>query len=63
MMSASAPAGSANRNIGRFAATCTRLTLNGSASRPVISQPVAALYIQVPMFDTTVAVHTTENVP
>jgi hypothetical protein len=31
----------------------------GSAVRLVISQPEPALYIQVPMFETSVAVHST----
>ena len=43
-------------------AACTKDTMSGSGLRPVISQPEAALYIQLPMFDTTVAVHSTENV-
>jgi hypothetical protein len=55
MMSASAPAGSANRNIGKLAAACTRDTIKGSESRLVINQPAAALYIQPPMLATTVA--------
>ena len=62
MMSASAPAGRANRNIGKVVATCTIDTMNGSGLRLVISQPAAALYIQLPMFATTVAVHSTVNV-
>ena len=60
-MSAIAPAGNANRNIGRVVATWTIDTMNGSGLRLVISQPDAALYIQLPMFETTVAVHSTEN--
>lgn len=56
-MSASTPAGSAKRNMGRLDATWISDTVIGLASRPVISQPDAALYIQVPMFETTVAVH------
>jgi hypothetical protein len=31
----------------------------GSAERLVISQPEPALYIQVPMFETSVAIHIT----
>jgi hypothetical protein len=61
-MSASAPAGSANKNIGRLVATWTSETINGSALRVVISQPAAALYIQVPMFEITVAIHSTVNI-
>src|SRR3977135_1232516 len=61
-MSAKAPAGSANKNIGKVDATCTIDTMNGSGLRLVISHPDAALYIQLPMFAMTVAVHSTENV-
>src|SRR5271169_1133222 len=61
-MSASAPAGIANRNIGRLLATCTMETMNGSGLRLVMSQPEATLYIQPPMFETTVAVQITANV-
>src|SRR5208337_4375226 len=60
-MSASAPAGIANKNIGRLFATCTMETMNGSGSRLVMSQPLATLYIQPPMFDTTVAIQITVN--
>jgi hypothetical protein len=37
-------------------------TINGYELRLVISQPDAALYIQPPMFEITVAVHITANV-
>jgi len=60
-VSASAPAGSANRNIGRLFATCTSETINGSALSDVISQPDAAVYIHVPMFAATVAAQITAN--
>src|SRR5258705_4847908 len=62
MMSASAPAGSANTNTGRLAATWTSDTMSGSGLRPVISQPEAAVYIQVPIFAATVAAHSTVKV-
>jgi hypothetical protein len=58
-ISASAPAGTANRNIGRVVATWTMETTSGCGSRLVISQPDAALYIQLPMLATTVATHST----
>src|SRR6476660_3689299 len=61
-VSASAPAGSANRNIVRLLATGTRETVSGSASRLVISHPDAALYIQVPTLATAVASQPTVNV-
>src|SRR5262245_21987852 len=60
-MSASAPAGMANRNMGKVVATWTSDTTSGCGSRLVISQPEAALYIQVPILATTVAVHSTVN--
>jgi hypothetical protein len=60
-MSTSAPAGIANRNIGRLFATCTIETVSGFGLRLVMSQPDATLYIQVPTFDTTVAAHITAN--
>src|SRR5437879_6306007 len=58
-MSASAPAGMATRKIGSVVATCTSETMNGSGLRLVISQPDAALYIQPPTFEITVAAQTT----
>jgi hypothetical protein len=61
-MSAKAPAGSANKNIGKVVATCTIDTMSGSGLRLVISHPEAALYIQLPMLAMTVAVQSTENV-
>src|SRR3954470_9585337 len=54
-MSARAPAGSANRKIGSVVATWTIETINGSGLRSVISQPDAALYIQPPILEMTVA--------
>src|ERR1700684_2771578 len=56
-MSAKAPAGIANRNIGSVVATCTRATSTGLGFSPVINHAAAALYIQDPTFETTVAVH------
>ena len=61
-MSTSAPAGIANRNIGRLLATCTSDTNKGSASSVVISQPQATLYIQPPTLETTVATQMTANI-
>ena len=43
-------------------ATWTSETMNGSESRPVISQPAAAFCIQVPIFETTVASQSTVKV-
>ncbi len=60
-MSASAPAGIATRNMGSVVATCTSDTMSGSGLRLVISQPEAALYIQLPTFAMTVAVQITAN--
>jgi hypothetical protein len=61
MTSASAPAGTAPRNIGRVAATCTNDTTRGDGSRLVISQPEAALDIQPPILEITVTVQRTVN--
>jgi hypothetical protein len=58
-MSASAPAGIANRQIGSVLAAATRATIKGSGLRLVISQPLAALYIQPPTLETSVAVQIT----
>ena len=60
-MSASAPAGIASRQTGRVAAACTNETIKGSGLRLVMSQPEAALYIQLPTLETSVAVHITAN--
>src|SRR6516162_7526943 len=58
-MSASAPAGIANREIGRLLAACTSATINASGLSEVINQPDAALYIQPPTLETSVAVQRT----
>src|SRR5271154_3053219 len=60
-MSVSAPAGIANKNIGRLLATCTMETMKGSGSRLVMSQADATLYIQPPMLETTVAIQINAN--
>src|SRR5579863_6850286 len=60
-MSAIAPAASANMNIGRLLATWTSDTSSASPWRLTISQPLAALYIQLPIFETTVAIQMTAN--
>ena len=60
-ISASAPAGSANRQIGKVLAACTSATISGSGLSVVINQPDAALYIQPPTLDTNVAVQITAN--
>ena len=60
-ISASAPAGMANKQIGNVLAACTSATINGSGLRLVMSQPDAALYIQSPILDTSVAVQITAN--
>jgi len=57
MISASAPAGTANRNSGRAFAAWTRDTVKGLASRLIINQLEEALNIQPPTFETTVATH------
>ena len=58
-MSANAPAGRLNRNMGKVVATWTRATSKGFGLRLVISQPAAALCIQLPILDRTVASQST----
>ncbi len=60
-MSAIAPAGSASRHIGRMVAACTRLTVNGSGDRVVISQPAPVFCSQTPNELTTKASHIWRN--
>ena len=63
MMSASAPAGRLNMNMGRVVAAWTRATSNGSGRRVVISHPAAAFCIQLPMLETTVAAQSIAKIP
>jgi len=51
----------ADTQMGKEPAACTSATAKGSRLRPVISQPDAALYIQPPTLETTVAVQITAN--
>ena len=55
-ISASAPDGIANKNIGKLEATCTRETITGDESSEVMSHADVELYIQPPIFETRVAV-------
>src|ERR1700729_1243613 len=57
----SAPASRSNRKIGKVLAACTSATISGSGLSVVINQPDAALYIQPPTLDTSVAVQITAN--
>ena len=61
--SASAPAGSANRKTGSVVAAWTSATMAGEGASDVISQPAATSCIQVPMLETTVAVHSIAKTP
>src|ERR1700751_3898611 len=61
-MSANAPAGRLNRNMGKVVAAWTRATSNGSGRRLVISHAAAAFCIQLPMLETTVAVQSTAKI-
>jgi hypothetical protein len=56
-MSASAPAGSAVRNTGSVTADWTNATCAGDPPSVPISQTAPTFCIQVPMFDTSCAVH------
>ena len=62
MISAMAPAGSANNTTGSVVAACTAATMFGVGSNVVISQPAPTSCIHVPMLDNTVAHHRTANV-
>jgi hypothetical protein len=61
-MSANAPAGNENRNIGNIIAACTIATIAGDGASVVISHPAAKSCIQVPMLEMSVAVHSTAKV-
>lgn len=58
-MSASAPAGSQSRKIGKVVATCTIATAVAEADMVVISQPAPTSRIQVPMLPRREATHST----
>src|SRR5882672_2484550 len=60
-MSAIAPAGNASSITGRVPAAETSATIAGEGASVVISQPAPTSFIQVPMFDTSVASHTARN--
>src|SRR5437870_2149851 len=57
MMSASAPAGSASSISGKLSAASINATSAGDVDSDVISQPAPTSCIQVPMFETIVAIH------
>src|ERR1700688_2652423 len=56
-MSSSAPAGSASSMIGMLSAASTSATIDGEDESEVISQPAPTSCIQVPTFETIVAIH------
>src|SRR5277367_5547645 len=60
-ISASTPAGTVHRNIGRVLATCTSETALGSGFRLVISQAEAVSEIASPVNEQVVATHITAN--
>lgn len=55
--SAIAPAGSIKKKLGKNKAVCTRETRSGSLDIVAISQPAPTSCIQVPMFETILAIH------
>ncbi len=55
--SPSAPAGRANRKIGKAVAACTIDTMEGEEVSSVITQPEVTLNIHVPILEISVAVH------
>src|ERR1700730_1201713 len=62
-MSAIAPAGSASSITGRLSAASTSATIDGDEESEVISHPAPTSCIQVPMFDTMVAIHRPRKSP
>src|SRR3989442_9160777 len=62
-MSAIAPAGSASSITGRVSAASTSATIDGDDESEVINQPAPTSCIQVPMFETIVAIHRLRNSP
>src|ERR1700688_3904170 len=60
-MSASAPAGSASSISGKLSAASTSATIDGEDESEVISQPAPTSCIQVPTFETIVAIHRLRN--
>ena len=55
-MSASAPAGNASNITGMLSAASTSATIDGDDESEVINQPAPTSCIQVPMFETIVAI-------
>src|SRR5258706_12953192 len=62
-MSATAPAGSASSITGRLSAASTSATIEGDEESEVISHPAPTSCIQLPMFDTMVAIHNPRKSP
>src|SRR6266850_2537463 len=60
-ISATAPAGSPTRKTGRLVALCTRATINGDGESEVIVHAAPTFCIQVPMLDTSEAIHSARN--
>src|SRR5438093_3198940 len=56
-MSATAPAGNASSIIGMLSAASTSATIDGEDESEVINQPAPTSCIQVPTFETIVAIH------
>ncbi len=59
--SPAAPAGTPSRNTGRLVAVWTRATSSADGASSVINQAAPTFCIQVPMFDTTDAIHSQRN--
>src|SRR5947199_1500933 len=62
-ISAIAPAGSASSITGRLSAASTSATIDGDDESEVINQPAPTSCIQVPIFETIVAIHTLRKSP
>jgi hypothetical protein len=59
--SASAPASHPTRNTSKLVAACTRAIMLGEAVSEGINHAAPTLCIQVPTFETTVAIHSRRN--
>src|SRR5881628_1388842 len=63
IMSASAPAGRASNMSGKLSAASTSATIDGEDESEVISQPAPTSCIQVPTFETMVAIQRLRKSP
>src|SRR4029077_8097782 len=60
-ISATAPAGRPTTKTGRLVALCTRATINGDGESDVMAHAALTFCIQVPMLETSEAIHSARN--